>query len=56
MLFFSYADEVSIGDEVMALGKNKLVAVKVINISSLIMQGNSNFARFLFCNECMLFY
>ena len=40
IFLFSYADEVSVGDEVMALRNDNLIVAKVINISSLFMQGN----------------
>ena len=36
---FSYADQVSIGDDVLIQGNNKLITVEVINVSSIIMQG-----------------
>ena len=43
LICFSYANLVSIGDEILAEAKTELVPVKVINISSLAMQGISNF-------------
>ena len=36
---FSYADQVSIGNDVLIQGSNKLMTVEVINVSSIIMQG-----------------
>ena len=38
-----FADQVSVGDEVMVLDNDKLRPEKVINISDLIMQGNCTF-------------
>ena len=40
MLWYRYVDQVSIGDEVMVLRNDKLIPAKVMNVSSLIMQGN----------------
>ena len=37
---FRYADHVSIGDEVLVKGNDVLTPAKVINVSSLIMQGD----------------
>ena len=36
---FSYADEVSVGDEVLVYEKNRLVPGKVQNISTFLMKG-----------------
>ena len=35
-----YVDQLSIGEEVLVEENNELIAMKVINISSIIMQGN----------------
>ena len=40
MLLYRYADQVRVGDEVMILRNDKLMPTKVMNVSSLIMQGN----------------
>ena len=42
MLWYRYADQVSVGDEVMVLRNDKLMSAKVMNVSSFIMQGNYN--------------
>ena len=40
ILFFRYADYVSVGDEVLAIQKHdELIPAKVINVSSFNMQG-----------------
>ena len=67
MLSYRYADQVSVGDEVMVLRKDKLMPAKVMDVSSLIVQGNnssSNLFVFLlffpimwiknWCSSCML--
>ena len=36
-----YADQLSIGDEVLVQENNELIPVKVNNVSSVAMQGNS---------------
>ena len=43
---FSYADQVSTGDDVLIQGNNKLMTVKVINVSSIIMQGQYSCIKF----------
>ena len=40
MLSYRYADQVSVGDEVMVLRNDKFMPAKVMNVSNLIMQGN----------------
>ena len=40
IFFFSNADQVAIGEEVLVQENNELSPVKVINISSHVMQGN----------------
>ena len=40
ILSLSYADQVSVGDEVLLNEKDELTPAKVINISEIIMQGN----------------
>ena len=42
MVFFRYADEVSINDEVLAREHDQLKAVKVKEISNIALQGNWN--------------
>ena len=37
---FRYSDEMSIGDEVLVNGNNAMIPAKVVNISSLTMQGS----------------
>ena len=39
MLSYRYANQVSVGDEVMVLRNDKVMPTKVMNVSSLIMQG-----------------
>ena len=41
-LLYRYASQVSVGDEVLVLRNDELMPVKVVNVSSLIMQGNSH--------------
>ena len=51
MLSYRYADQVSVGDEVMVLRNDKLMPAKVMDVSSLIVQGNyssTNFFVFFF--------
>ena len=43
MFSFSFADDVSINDEVLVHGEDKVIAEKVVNISNLEMQGNCQF-------------
>ena len=43
MSYFRYADEVSIGDEVLVQGNNGLTPTKVINVSKITLQGNHLF-------------
>ena len=46
MLSYRYADQVSVGDEVMVLRNDKLMPAKVMNGSSLIMNGNYSLSYF----------
>ena len=39
MLSYRYADQVSVGDEVLVLRNDELMPAKVMNVSSIIMQG-----------------
>ena len=39
---FSYAEDVSVNDEVLVQGSNNLVPAKVIKVSNSVMQGNYN--------------
>ena len=39
---FSYAEEVSVNDEVLVQGSYNLVPAKVIKVSNSVMQGNYN--------------
>ena len=39
IIFFRYADQVAIGDEVLVLENDDLTPTKVINVSSFNMQG-----------------
>ena len=41
--FFRYAAEISIGNEVLVPGNNELIPVKVINVSTANVQGNSHY-------------
>ena len=41
-IIFRYADQLTIGDEVLVQGSDKLTNAIVINVSSSLMQGNSN--------------
>ena len=43
MLSFRYADQVSVGDEVIILQNDKIIPAKVIHVSNLVLQG-INFA------------
>ena len=43
MHLFRYANEVSVSDEVLIKDNAKLMPAKVINVSSLILQGDLNF-------------
>ena len=38
--FLEFANQVSIGDEVLTMENNSVTAARVINVSSLIMKGN----------------
>ena len=40
-IYFRYADQVSIGDEVLVRRNDELIPGNVTNISSFMMQGNS---------------
>ena len=46
---FRYADEVSVGDEVLAQGNDEFIPEKVLNVSTFPLQGNHNFCLFLSC-------
>ena len=46
MLSYRYADQVSVGDEVMVLRNDKLMPAKVMNVSSLIIKGNYSLSYF----------
>ena len=39
MLSYRYADQVSVGDEVLVLRNDELMPAKVMDVSSIIMQG-----------------
>ena len=41
-LTFRYADQVSVTDEILVEGNNKVNPEKVTNVSTLILEGNSN--------------
>ena len=43
----SYANQISVGDEVLGLGSNELTPVKVVKVSSSQMQGNHHCRLFL---------
>ena len=50
ILYYSFADQVSAGDDGMIQENDKLMAVKVINVSIIIMQGEySSFKFFVYC-------
>ena len=38
--YFRYANDVSVGDELLVQGNEKLIPTKVVDITDLIMQGN----------------
>ena len=40
-ILFRYADELSIGDEVLVQGNNKLTLEKVVNVSHISMRGEN---------------
>ena len=50
----SYADQLSIGDEVLVQGNNDLTSAKVINISDLTMQGK--YCNLLVVTHCALLH
>ena len=39
---FRFADDISVGDEVLVETNNKLTPVKVIDVSTLVMEGELN--------------
>ena len=39
---FRFADDISVGDEVLVETNNKLTPVKVIDVSTLVMESNHN--------------
>ena len=43
ILYFRYADEIIIGDEILALQNHEVKTVKVIRMSSFIMKGYNHF-------------
>ena len=40
LLSYRYADQVSVGDEIMVVTNDKLMPTRVTNVSSLIMKGS----------------
>ena len=50
----SYADQLSIGDEVLVQGNNDLTPAKVINISDITMQGK--YCNLLIVTHCALLH
>ena len=40
ILLFRYADNISVGDEVLVEGNDKLTPLRVINVSNIMMQGH----------------
>ena len=49
LLCVRYANEVSVGDEVLAEGNDEFSPEKVLNVSTFPLQGNHNFCLFLSC-------
>ena len=41
IFFFRYADQVSVGDEVLVEGNEQLIPAEVINVLTLAIQGNN---------------
>ena len=55
---FRYADEVSVGDEVLAQVKNELSPAIVMNVSNLNIQGGQSsviLCNFCFCLHCLAY-
>ena len=46
--FIRYADQVCVGDEVLVQKNDNLFPAKVINVSSLVMQGDCRFVEFFY--------
>ena len=54
---FRYADKILIDDEILVQGNNGLTPAKVINVSSIVMQGHyCSCTFFLFVTERMIIY
>ena len=53
MFSYRYADQVSVGDEVMVLRNDKLMPSKVMDVSSLTMQGNYNISYICLHLSCI---
>ena len=49
--YFRYADQVSVGDEVLIQGYDKLLPTKVINTSDLMLQGIYSYLKVLFSSS-----